>query len=69
MLGVLGLSMDDGGRGDADGELEAEIEAMLRERDEARAARDFQTADVIRDALAARGVQIEDTPSGTIWRR
>ena len=56
--------------GDGDGELTGdEIEALLKEREEARAARDFATADGIRDKLAAAGIQIEDGADGTRWRR
>ena len=44
-------------------------ERMLREREEARAARDFAKADEIRDRLADAGIQIEDGADGTRWRR
>ena len=63
LAGALGLELH-AGTGD-----DAEIDALVRERDTARATRDFATADRIRDALAARGVQLEDTPAGTIWHR
>jgi cysteinyl-tRNA synthetase len=42
----------------------AEAEELLREREEARSARDFETADRKRDELAALGWQVRDTPDG-----
>jgi len=53
-----------------DAGLSAEdIETLLEKREAARAARDFATADEIRDRLGAAGIAIEDGPSGTRWRR
>ncbi|HEY7822847.1 MAG TPA: cysteine--tRNA ligase [Acidimicrobiia bacterium] len=46
-----------------------EIEALVAERDEARAERNFALADEIRDRLVAAGVAIEDGPDGTRWLR
>ncbi len=43
------------------------VEALLRVRAEARAARDFATSDRIRDQLAAAGVEVRDTPDGALW--
>ncbi len=45
------------------------IEALILKRNQARAARDFETADVVRDQLAAMGVVLEDGSEGTRWRR
>ncbi len=42
----------------------ARLEALLRERDEARAARDFERADRLRDELAERGYDVRDAPEG-----
>ena len=53
-----------------DGELSADdIESLLGQREAARAAKDFATADGIRDQLAAAGIQIEDGAGETRWRR
>jgi len=45
------------------------IQALIDERDEARANRDFARSDAIRDELAAQDILLEDTPQGTRWRR
>ena len=45
-----------------------EIERLLERRRAARAERDFETADLIRDQLEAEGVLLEDGPDGTRWR-
>jgi cysteinyl-tRNA synthetase len=51
------------------GDDAAEIAALVQARIDARKARDFAGADAIRAQLDARGIQLEDGPSGTIWRR
>jgi cysteinyl-tRNA synthetase len=45
------------------------VDALVAEREAARAARDFATADRVRDELAAEGIELVDTPSGPSWRR
>jgi cysteinyl-tRNA synthetase len=48
---------------------DAEIEALVSAREEARKRRDWAAADQIRQELAARGLEITDTPAGPRWRR
>jgi cysteinyl-tRNA synthetase len=43
------------------------VEKLIEDRNTARKARDFTSADRIRDELAAAGIQIEDTPTGSHW--
>lgn len=47
----------------------ARIEALLAQRREAKANRDFALADDIRNRLATEGVQIKDTPETTLWTK
>ena len=47
--------------------LDAEIEALIEKRTQARKNRDWATADAIRDELKARHVVLEDTPQGVKW--
>lgn len=49
--------------------LDADIEALIEERQAARSARDFATADRIRDELAAQGIKLLDTKDGVRWMR
>ncbi len=70
LMGLLRSDPDDWFAGHVEGELSAgDIETMLEKRRAARADKDFAAADAIRDELSAAGVQIEDGPDGTTWRR
>jgi len=54
---------------ESNGPSEAEIEAALTARTAAKAAKNYQEADRIRDDLKARGVLVEDSKDGQRWRR
>ena len=54
---------------DPDDDLDAELRAMLEEREAARSARDWAASDRLRDELADRGIAVEDTRDGQRWRR
>ncbi|ELR67386.1 Cysteinyl-tRNA synthetase [Photobacterium marinum] len=70
---VLGLLTQEpeaflqGGAGEADDV--AEIEALIQQRLDARAAKDWAAADAARDKLMAMDIILEDGPQGTTWRR
>jgi cysteinyl-tRNA synthetase len=63
---VLGVFPRDGEAAIGD---DAEIDALVEDRNAARKCRDFARSDEIRDELAARGIVLEDTPHGTVWHR
>jgi cysteinyl-tRNA synthetase len=70
LLGLLGQTGDEWAKCASAGGLDdAMIETRIAARNQARADRDFATADAIRDELAEAGVTLEDGPEGTIWRR
>ena len=49
--------------------IDAEVEALIEQRQAARKARNFAESDRIRDELIAKGILLEDTPAGVRWRR
>jgi len=71
VLGLLGRESDEFLRSGSakDGISETEIQALIAERDAARAARNYRRSDEIRAELLEKGIVLEDGPSGTAWRR
>ena len=71
ILGLLGQKPEAWlrGAGAADGLTDADIDALVAQRKQARADKDFATSDRIRDELLASGVILEDGAGGTAWRR
>jgi len=72
MLDVLGLHPSDwptaaGGDGRETEVIDGLVQALLVQRQEARARKDFAAADAIRNGLDAMGIRIEDTPHGARW--
>jgi cysteinyl-tRNA synthetase len=67
MLEVLGLNSVTSESGDSDQVIDALVQALISEREAARARKDFATADALRDKLLAAGLNIEDTPTGVRW--
>lgn len=55
--------------GAGDDEEVAKIEALITERNDARTAKDWARADAARDALKAMNIELEDSATGTKWRR
>ncbi len=70
LMGLLRSDPEEWFAGHVEGELSSdEIEALIGKRNKARAAKDFATADSVRDQLTAAGIKIEDGAGGTTWRR
>jgi cysteinyl-tRNA synthetase len=75
MLDVLGLAADDPiwhTRGSDHAALDTVVDGLigelLKQREDARARKDYAAADGIRDTLIKLGVEISDTPNGPKWR-
>jgi cysteinyl-tRNA synthetase len=73
MLDVLGLNPADPAWGDGGDDqrltdaVDVLVSGLLEQRAEARANKDFATADAIRDRIKAAGIEVEDTPDGPKW--
>ena len=70
LMGILQRSPDDwlGIGKTSDSDDSAKIDELIKERNNARASKDFKRADDIRSELNEMGIEIEDTADGTIWR-
>ncbi len=70
---ILGILEDDPenwlGYSQKSKENSEEIERLINQRNEARRSKNFNLADTIRDTLKDKGIEIEDTDKGTIWRK
>ena len=64
LTGVLGLVYNR-----KSNSLDEEIEKLIEERQQARANKDWATADRIRDELKEQGITLKDTPQGVIWTK
>ena len=69
MLGLLQQNPESCFKWGASDIEDAEIKALIVKRKEARDAKDFTESDRIRDELAAAGIVLEDSASGTSWKR
>lgn len=73
ILGILQMAPSDYLQGNLGGEegndLAAKVEALIEQRNTARANKDWPMADAARDGLNEIGVVLEDGPSGTTWRK
>ena len=68
LLGVLQVDPDVWFEGGADDALKAEVEALLEQRLQARAEKNWPEADRIRDRLTELKVVVMDGPTGATWR-
>ena len=72
LAGVLGLLQQEPEtflQGNANNDEVAEIETLIKQRNEAKATKNWALADEVRDKLKAMNVVLEDTPNGTTWRK
>ena len=65
LAGVLGLTLE---KKKGSSEDEAQVEALIAERTQARKDKNWKRSDEIRDQLKAMGVTIEDSKDGTTWK-
>lgn len=69
MLGLLYNEPESWFKGEGNDDEATEIEALIAKRAEAKKNKDWATADAIRDELKAKGIILEDSPTGTTWKK
>ncbi|MDP6019604.1 MAG: cysteine--tRNA ligase, partial [Candidatus Latescibacteria bacterium] len=67
VLGILGKDEGAQDQSPPNPELPEELARMVRDRQQARASKDWERSDELRDSLAAAGVTLTDTPDGPTW--
>lgn len=69
LLGLLYNDPQTWFKGSGDSDEASEIEALIQKRAEAKKNKDWATADSIRNTLKERGIILEDSPTGTTWKK
>jgi cysteinyl-tRNA synthetase len=69
LAGILGFTLRDKGGPSLEASDLAEIEKLVKEREEHRKAKQWALADSVRQKLLEQGIVLEDTPKGTVWKR
>ncbi|MBR6356048.1 MAG: cysteine--tRNA ligase [Alphaproteobacteria bacterium] len=69
LLGLLYNNPEAWFKGDDTADESAEIEALIQKRADAKKNKDWATADAIRNELKERGIVLEDSPTGTTWKK
>ncbi len=63
------LSLDLFAEEEVDSDLSSKVEALIEKRSEAKANKNYELADEIRNELTSMGVEIMDTKEGTVWKK
>jgi len=69
LLGIGGSDAYEYFQAGIDEETKAKINELIEKRAQAKKEKDFETADKIREELTSMGIQIQDTPNGTVWEK
>ncbi len=69
ILGILQNSPDAFLQGDSNDDFSSQVEALIAKRVEARANKDWASADAVRDQLTQLGIVLEEGKDGTTWRK